>query len=70
MDSGHRESIDPQAFKHCSQKLRNGHVYHYIDEVPDTGKATRGLCLLLHGFPDLWQVVTGQPHGQVLLKSS
>lgn len=55
------DPADPTAFTHRSASLKNGHVYHYIDESPAlaAGADVRGTCLLLHGFPDLWQVDLG-----------
>ncbi|KAK9895566.1 alpha/beta-hydrolase [Cystobasidium minutum MCA 4210] len=45
---------DPSTFTHRSVTLKNGHTYHFVDEAPQSTHSQRGVCLLLHGFPDLY----------------
>jgi len=45
---------DASSFNHCSVTLKNGHRYHYVDQDGGKQSRKRPVCVLLHGFPDLW----------------
>jgi len=50
------DPLKPGTFHQYKTTLPHRHVYHYVHEEPTGADAIRGTCVLLHGFPDLWQV--------------
>ena len=54
------DPANPASFNHRTELLSTGRRYHFVDQLPTNyDPATTKTLICVHGFPDIWYVLSG-----------